>query len=181
MGKRGRFQYGTVTVTKTFESCIPVTHMFLGWGGFLRRRWNGCRNCLKRLVARMSPCLRLAPTVPARRRVARKYDLLLLRGNVRFVLIMCVEEASNTIKCVFWTARSEYRFNPKPRTYVTSINVVLRSLCQWKITPSSRYTLLLIFRRSPIVIVSQPDGGGLKLYSIILSCVMWHDTPLSAI
>ena len=69
----------------------------------------------------MSPCLRLAPTVPARSRVARKYDLVLLRGNVRFVLIMCVEEASDTINCVIWTVCSENRLNPKPRIYATSI------------------------------------------------------------
>ena len=70
----------------------------------------GCLNCLKRFVARMSPCLRLAPTAPAGSRVARKYDLLLLRGNVRFVL---------------WTACSEYRLNPKSGTYATSINMIL--------------------------------------------------------
>ena len=60
----------------------------------------GCPNCLKRFVARMSPCLRLAPTVPAGSRVARKYDPLLLRGNVRLAPIMCVPDASNTIRCV---------------------------------------------------------------------------------
>ena len=60
----------------------------------------GCPNGLKRLVARMSPCLRLAPTVPAGSRVARKYDLLLLRGNVRFAPIMCVPDASDTIRYV---------------------------------------------------------------------------------
>ena len=43
----------------------------------------GCPNCLKRLVARMSPCLRLAPTVPAGNRVARKYDPLLLTAGER--------------------------------------------------------------------------------------------------
>ena len=114
------------------------------------------------LVARMSPCLRLAPTVPAWSRVARKYDLLLLRGNVRFVLIMCVEEASDTISCVFWTAYSENRLNTKPRTYATSINVLLWSICPWKITSMFPIYSTFIFRRSPIVIVSQPDGGGLK-------------------
>ena len=44
----------------------------------------GCLNCLKRLVARTSSCLRPAPTVPAGSRVTRKYDPLLLQGNVRF-------------------------------------------------------------------------------------------------
>ena len=72
----------------------------------------GCRNCLKRLVACISRCLRLAPTVPAGSRVARKYDPLLLRGNVKFSPIMCVPEASDTIKCVLWTACSEYRLKP---------------------------------------------------------------------
>ena len=57
----------------------------------------GCLNCLKRFVARMSPCLRLVPTAPAGSRVARKYDLLLLRGNVRFAPMMCVLDASDTI------------------------------------------------------------------------------------
>ena len=85
----------------------------------------GCRNCRRRLVARMSPCLRLAPSVPAGSRVARKYDPLLLRGNVRFAPIICVPKASDTIKCVLWTACSEYRLNPKPGTYTTSINVIL--------------------------------------------------------
>ena len=56
----------------------------------------GCLNCLKRFVARMSACLRLAPTVPAGSRVARKYDPLLLRGNVRFAPIMCVPDTSDT-------------------------------------------------------------------------------------
>ena len=60
----------------------------------------GCPNCLKRFVARMYPCLRLAPTVPAGSRVARKYDPLLLRGNVRLAPIMCVPDAPNTIRCV---------------------------------------------------------------------------------
>ena len=138
-------------------------------------------NYLKRLVAGMSPCLRLAPTVPARIWVARKYDLLLLRGNVRFVLIMCVEEASDTINCVIWTACSEYRLNPKPRTYATSINVVLWSVCPWKTTSVFLVYSTFIFRRSPIVTVSRPDRGGLKLYRFILSCVMWHDVQLSAI
>ena len=85
----------------------------------------GCRTCLKRLFARMSPCLRLAPTAPAGSRVARKYDPLLLRGNVRLSPIMCVPEASDAIRCVLWTACSEYRLNPKPGTYATSINVML--------------------------------------------------------
>ena len=56
-----------------------------------------CPNCLKRFVARMSPCLRLAPTVPVGSRVARKYDPLLLRGNVKFAPIMWVLDASDTI------------------------------------------------------------------------------------
>ena len=60
----------------------------------------GCRNCLRRLVARMSSCLRLASTVPAGSRVARKHDPLLLRGNVRFSPIMCVPDASDTTRCV---------------------------------------------------------------------------------
>ena len=72
----------------------------------------GCRNCLKRLVARISPCPRLAPTAPAGSRVARKYDPLLPRGNVRFAPIMCVPDASDTIRCVLWTACSEYKLNP---------------------------------------------------------------------
>ena len=84
-----------------------------------------CPNCIKRLVARMSPCLRLAPTVPAGSRVTRKYDPLLLRGNVRFSPIMCVPDASGTISCVLWTACSEYRLNPKAGTYATLINVIL--------------------------------------------------------
>ena len=67
----------------------------------------GCPNDLKRVVARMSPCLRLAPTVPAGSRVARKYDPLLLRGNVEFAPIMCVPEASDTIKSnVFFGRRA---------------------------------------------------------------------------
>ena len=64
----------------------------------------GCPNCLKRLVARMFSCFRLAPTVPAGSRVVRKYDPLLLRGNVRFAPIMCVPDASDTIRYVLWTA-----------------------------------------------------------------------------
>ena len=85
----------------------------------------GCPNCLKRFVARMSPCLRLAPTVPAGSRVARKYDPLLLRGNVRLAPIMYVPDASDTSRCVLWTACGEYRLNPKSETYATSINVIL--------------------------------------------------------
>ena len=85
----------------------------------------GCPNCLKRFVARMSPFLRLAPTVPAGSRVARKYDPLLLRGNVRLAPIMCVSNASYTIRCVLWTACSEYRLNPKSGTYATSTTVIL--------------------------------------------------------
>ena len=85
----------------------------------------GWPNCLKRFVARMSPCLRLALTVLAGSRVARKYDPPLLRGNVRLAPIMCVPDASDTISCVLWTACSEYRLNPKSDTYATSINVIL--------------------------------------------------------
>ena len=123
----------------------------------------GCRNFLKRLVARMSRCLFLAPTVPAGGRVARKYDPLLLRGNVRLVLIRCVPEASDTIRCAFYTACSEYRLNPKPGTYATSINAILLSVFPWK-TASILFPVYssLIFHESPIVIVSQPGGGGLK-------------------
>ena len=115
----------TVTTPETVASCIPVAHMFLRRGISCGGGGMGCRNCLKRLVARMSPYLRLAPTVPAGSRVARKYDPLLLRGNVRFAPIVCVPEASDTIKCVLWTACSEYRLNPKPGTYATSTNVIL--------------------------------------------------------
>ena len=129
----------------------------------------------------MSPYLRLALTVLVGSRVARIYDLLLLRGNVRFVPIMCFEEAFDTIRCVLWTAYSEYRLNPKPRTYATSINVVLWSVCPWKVTSMFPIHSIFIFRWSPIVIVSRPDRAGLKLYNIILSCVMWHDALLSAI
>ena len=85
----------------------------------------GCLNCLKMLVARMSPCLRLAPVVRAGSQVARKYDPLLLRGNVIFVPIMCVPDASDTIRCVLWTTCSEYRLNPKPGTYAILMNVIL--------------------------------------------------------
>ena len=141
----------------------------------------GCRNCLKRLVARISPCLRLAPTVPAGSRVARKYDTLLLRGNVRFAPIMCVPDASDTIRCVLWTACSEYRLNPKPGTYATSINVILWSVSPGKITSMFAVYIPLILRRSPIVIVSRFGGEGLTLYTLVISCVMWHDAPLSEI
>ena len=61
----------------------------------------GCRNCLKGLVARMSPYLHLAPIVPAGSRVAHKYDPLLLRGNVKFAPIMCVPDASETSDVFF--------------------------------------------------------------------------------
>ena len=141
----------------------------------------GCLNCLKRLVARMSPCLCLAPTVPAGSRVARKYGPLLLRRNVRFAPIMCVPDASDTIRCVLWTACGEYRSNPKSGTYATSIKVILWSVFPWKITSMFPMYSTLILRRSPIVIVSRPGGGGLTLYILVLSCVMWHDAPLSAI
>ena len=159
----------TVTTPGTFELRKPVARMFLrgriscGGGGM----W--CRNCLKRLVARMSPCLRLAPTVPAGNRVARKYDPLLLRENVRFAPIMRVSGASGLIRWVLGTACSEYRFYPKPGTYATSINVILWSVFPWKITSMFPTYSILILRRSPIVIVSRPGGGG------------WHDAPLSAI
>ena len=89
----------TVTTPGTFKSFKPVAHMFLRGGISCGM---GCHNCLRRLVARMSPCLRLAPTVPAGSRVARKYDPLLLRGNVRFAPIMCIPGASGTIRCGFW-------------------------------------------------------------------------------
>ena len=47
--------------------------MFLLGGIFCGGGGMGWLNCLKRLVARMSPSLRLAPTEPAGSRVARKY------------------------------------------------------------------------------------------------------------
>ena len=141
----------------------------------------GCPNCLKKLVVRMSPCPRLAPTVPAGSRVASKYDPLLLRGNVRFAPIMCVPDTSDTISCVLCTACSEYRLNPKPGTYATSINVILWSVFPWKLTSMFPIYSALILRRFPIVIVSRPGGGGLTLYILVPSCVMWHDAPLSAI
>ena len=47
----------TVTAPGTFESCIPVTHMFLGVGVSYGGGGTECRNCLRRLVARMSRCL----------------------------------------------------------------------------------------------------------------------------
>ena len=114
-----------VTTPGTFEFCKLVVHMFLRGEISCVGGGMGCPNCLKRLVARLSPCLRLAPTVPAGSRVARKFDQLLLRGNVRFVPIMSVPDASDTIRCVPWTACSEYRLNPKPGTYATSTNVIL--------------------------------------------------------
>ena len=85
----------------------------------------GYRNCLKRLIACISPCLRLTPIIPAGSRVARKYDPLLLRGNVNFAPIKCVSEAPDSVKCVLSTAGSEYRLCPKPGTYATSINVII--------------------------------------------------------
>ena len=36
-------------------------------------------------------------------------------------------------------------------------------------------------RDFPLVIVSRPGGGGLKLYSRVPSCAMWYYVPLSAI
>ena len=109
----------------------------------------------------MSPIssLRLAPTVPAGSWVARKYDPLLLRGNVRFVLIMCVPETSDAIRCVYWTACSEYRLNSKSGMFLTSINVILWSVFQWKITSIFPMYSTFMFRRPPIVIVSRPGGG----------------------
>ena len=85
----------------------------------------GCHNYLRRLVACISGFLFLAPTVPAGSRVARKYDPLLLRRNVRLVPIVCIPEASNTIRCVLWTACSGYRLSPRPVTYATTINLIL--------------------------------------------------------
>ena len=87
-----------VTVPKTFESCIPVTHMFLEGGGISSGGGRtGCRNCLKRLVICMSRSLFHAPTVPTGSRAARKYDTLLLRGNVRIISIMGVPKAFDTV------------------------------------------------------------------------------------
>ena len=97
----------TVTTPRTFELCKPVANMFLRGGISCGGDGMGRLNCLIRLVARMSPCLRLDPTVPAGSRVARKYDPLLLRGNVRFAPIMCDLDAFDTIRCVLWTACSE--------------------------------------------------------------------------
>ena len=61
----------------------------------------GCPNCLKRFVARMSPCLRLAPTVPA----GRKYDPLLVRGNVK-LLLLCGFKMHPTLSDVFFGQRA---------------------------------------------------------------------------
>ena len=55
--------------------------------------------------------------------MARKYDPLLQRGNVRFAPIMCVPDASDTIKRVVWTACSEYRLYPKPGTYLYVLTI----------------------------------------------------------
>ena len=85
----------------------------------------GCRKCLRKLVAHMSPCLRLAPTVPAGSREDRKHYPLFLRGNINMFPMMCIPEASDPIRCVLWTAYSEYRLNLKPGTYATSIYVIL--------------------------------------------------------
>ena len=171
----------TVTTPGTLELCKPVAHMFLRRGISCGGGGMGCRNCLKMLVARMSPCLRLAPTVPAGSRVVRKCDPLLLRGNVRFAPIMCVPDTSDTIRCVLWTACSEYRLNPKPGTYATSINVIFSSVFPWKIPSMFPMYSTLILRRSPIVIVSRPGGEGLTLYILVLSYIIRHDAPLSAI
>ena len=94
---------------------------------------------------------------------------------------MCVLEASDTIRCVLWTACSRYRLNPKPGTYATSINVILWSVFPWKAISIFSIYSTLILRRSPNVVVSRRGEGGLKLYSLVLSCVMWHGAPLSAI
>ena len=99
----------TVTAPETCESYIPATQIFLGGGreGSYGGGETGCCNRLRRLVARISSCLRLAPTVPAGNWVARKYDPLQLPEIARFVSIMCVSEASDSIRCVLWTAFSE--------------------------------------------------------------------------
>ena len=99
-GRGSRFQYcnnsRNIWIIQTSRA-----HVFAVGGGSCDGGGTGCPNCLKRFVARMSPFLRLAPTVPAGSRVARKYDpLLLLRGNVRLAPIICVPDASDTIRCV---------------------------------------------------------------------------------
>ena len=68
---------------------------------FLRGGFSAAEVELGVSTGRMSPCLRLTPTVPAGSRAARKYDPLLLRGNVRFAPIMCVLDASDTIGVFF--------------------------------------------------------------------------------
>ena len=83
----------------------------------------GCHNCLERIVACISRFFLLAPTVPVGSRVARKYNPLLLRGDVRFVPVMCVPEASDTTRRVLWSACSEYRLNPKPEIWIGSMRV----------------------------------------------------------
>ena len=142
------------------------THVSGGGGGSCRGGGTWCRNCLKKLPSPMFSCFRFAPTVSAGSREARKYDPLLLRGNVRFVPTMCVLEASDTTRCVLWTACSEYRLNPRPGTYATSINVIIWSVFPCKIRSIFPIDSTLIFRRSPILIVSRLGGGGLKLCSI---------------
>ena len=105
---------------------MHTSHALVSGGGIsCSGDGTGCRNCLERLVERMSRCLFLAPKVPAGSRLARRYDPLLLQGNVKFVSIMCVSEASDTIRCFFCTVCSEYRLNPKPGTYATSIHAIL--------------------------------------------------------
>ena len=126
----------------------------------------GCSNCLKRFVARMSPCLRLAPTVPAGSRVARKYDPLLLRGNVRLAPIMCVPDVRHYQIC---SLDSVQRVQFKSLIW----DVRETNQCDSLITlPVENASILSIYstftlRRSRIVIVSRPGGGGLALYILI--------------
>ena len=83
------------------------------------------------------------------------------------------------IECVLWTACSEYRLNPKPGTYATSINVILWSLLLWKMTSMLPIYSTFILRRSPIVIVSRPGGGGAH---IVHPCpVVRHMTRRAAV
>ena len=139
----------------------------------------GCRKCLKRLVACISPCLRLAPTVPAGSRVARKYDPLLLRGNVRLAPIMCVLDASYTIRCVLWTACSEYKLNPKSGTYATLINVILWSVFPWKMTSMFPMYSTLI---SPTVPDRDCFATGRRGPHIVHSCpIMRHVARRTAV
>ena len=57
----------------------------------------GCRNCLKKLVACISPYLRLAPTIPAGSRVARKYE-----GGKSDFLLLCAFQRHPTLSNVFF-------------------------------------------------------------------------------